>query len=109
MKTTEKTYPFSVAKHAHDIEFYRNRLYNTMCDMESGEIPMDAKRYDRIWDFYHGELEELYDMMFQSRDGRLVYLTGKQIGLAKKIVFWASEQRAASCIANGRLDLLQYC
>ena len=104
-----KTYPFSVAKHAHDIEFYRNRLFNTMCDMESGEIPMDTKRYDRIYDFYHGELEELYEMMFASRDGRLTYLTGKQIGLAKKIVAWASETRAQSCIARGRLDLLKYC
>lgn len=104
-----KTYPFSVQKHAHDIEFYRNRLFNTMCDMESGEIPMDTKRYDRIYDFYHGPLEELYEMMFTSRDGKTVQLTGKQIGLAKKIVVWASETRARSCIERGRLDLLQYC
>lgn len=105
----EKTYPFSVAKHAHDIEFYRNRLYNTMCDMESGEIPMDGKRYDRIYDFYHGELEELYEMMFNSRDGRVAYLTGKQIGLAKKIVHWASESRANSLIKTGKTRYLQYC
>lgn len=81
---SEKTYPFSVRKHAHDIEFYRNRLFNTMHDMEMGEIPMDTKRYDRIYD-------------------------GKQIGLAKKIVIWASETRAQSCIERGRLDLLKYC
>ena len=104
-----KKYPFSIQKHAHDIEFYRNRLYNTMCDMESGEIPMDAERFDRIYDFYHNELEELYCAMFDSRDGRIVYLTGKQIGLAKRIVFWASEQRAKSCIESGKLDYLKYC
>lgn len=104
-----KTYYFSVRKHAHDIEFYRNRLFNTMCDMESGEIPMDSARYDRIYDFYYGELEDLYHMMFTSRDGITVQLTGRQIALAKKIVVWASEQRAASCIAAGRYDLLQYC
>lgn len=105
----EKTYPFSVRKHAHDIEFYRNRLFNTMHDMEMGEIPMDTKRYDRIYEMYYGDLEELYSMMFASRDGITVQLTGKQIGLAKKIVIWASETRAQSCIERGRLDLLKYC
>ena len=104
-----KTYYFSVRKHAHDIEFYRNRLFNTMCDMENGTIPMDTKRYDRIYDFYHGELEELYEMMFASRDGITVQLTGKQIALAKRIVFWASEQRAGSLIRAGKTEYLQYC
>lgn len=105
----EKMYPFSVAKHAHDIEFYYNRLYNTMRDMESGEIPWDAKRYDSICDMYYGELKELYEMMFNSRDGRIVYLTGKQIGLAKKIVEWASNTRYETQIANGKYRNLQYC
>ena len=106
----EKMYPFSTRKHAHDIEFYRNHLYNTMCDMESGEIPMDTERYDRIYDLYYGELEELYDAVcYNSRDGIVSYLTGKQIALAKQIVMWASEERASSCIKAGRLDLLQYC
>ena len=104
-----KKYPFSVRKHAHSIEFYRNHLYNVMRDMESGEIPMDGKRYDRICDFYDGELSELYDMMFQSRDGYVVYLTGKQLGLAKEIVAWASERRANSLIKAGKMQYLQYC
>lgn len=105
----EKKYPFSTAKHAHDIEFYRNRLFNTMYAMESGEIPMDAKRYDRIHDMYYGELEELYNAVcYNTRDGRISYLTGKQIGLAKKIVFWASEQRANSLIEAGKTQYLQY-
>ena len=105
-----KTYPFSCAKHAHDIEFYRNWLFNIMCDMESGEIPMDTKRYDRIYDFYHGQLEDLYNAVcYNTRDGRVSYLTGPQISLAKKIVVWASETRAQSCIERGRLDLLKYC
>lgn len=107
---TQKLYPFSTRKHAHDIEFYRNRLYNTMCAMERGDMPMDGERYDRIYDFYNGELEELYDAVcFNTRDGIVSYLTGKQIALAKQIVLWASETRAQSCIESGRLDLLQYC
>lgn len=102
-----KTYYFSCTKHAHDIEFYRNRLKNIMYAMESGEMPMDAERYDRIHDFYYGPLEDLSDAIYGS--GPVAKLTGKQIGLAKKIVVWASEERANTCIKNGRSDLLQYC
>lgn len=108
MATTEKRYPFSTAKHAHDIEFYANRLFNTMCDMESGEIPSDIARYNRIHDMYYGELMELRNTMCGAC-GRVIYLTGKQIALAKKIVAWASNERVATCIANGREDLIQYC
>lgn len=105
-----KMYPFSTAKHAHDIEFYRNRIKNIMYDMESGEIPMDKARYDKLYDMYYGPLEELYDAVcYNTRDGRISYLTGPQIGLAKRIVLWASETRAQTCIENGRYDLLQYC
>lgn len=103
-----KTYPFSTAKHAHDIEFYACRLQNTMFDMESGEIPMDVNRYNRISDMYYGELNELRQAMCGAC-GRVVYLTGKQLALAKKIVAWASNTRAETCIANGRPDLVQYC
>ena len=88
-----KLYPFSVRKHAHDIELYHNRLYNTICDMQSGEIPMDAARYDKIHNMFYGPLMELYEAMFNSRDGVVVYLTGPQISLAKKVVFWAATYR----------------
>lgn len=110
MTTTNKLYPFSIQKHAHDIEFYRNRLFNIMHDMESGEIPMDTKRYNRIMDMYEGALEELYDAVrFSTRDGHIAWLTGAQISLAKRIVFWASNERATACEAAGRTDLIQYC
>ena len=56
---TEKRYPFSAAKHAHDIELYHNRLWNTARDMESGEIPMDKARYERITAMLDGDLREL--------------------------------------------------
>ena len=104
----EKTYPFSLPKHAHDIEFYRNRLSCIMYDMESGEIPMDKARYDRIYDMYYGPLEDLMNAIYGSRSP-IAQLTGPQIGLAKEIVAWASETRAASCIKRGRFDLLKYC
>lgn len=105
-----KLYHFSLVKHAHDIEFYHNRLFNTMSDMESGEIPYDKERYDRIYDMYYGELRELQYAMMNSRDGgRTCLLTGKQYGLAQKIVVWATETRVAKCIEQGRYRDIQYC
>ena len=80
-----------------------------MSGMESGEIPMDAAQYDRLADFLERELLPLYTAMFDSRDGRVVYLTGPQIGLAKKIAAWASERRAASLIQAGKTEYLKYC
>ena len=108
MTTKEKRYPFSAEKHAHDIEFYYNRISNIMYDMESGEIPMDMERYNKLNDMKYGPLQELMNELYGAC-GRVVYLTGKQIGLAKKIVIWASNTRANTCIEKGRYDLLKYC
>lgn len=104
-----KKYPFSVQKHAHSIEFFYNHIKNTLNDVESGEIMMDAVRYNKLYDFLHQQVLPLYEEMFNSRDGRIVYLTGAQIGLAKKIVIWASDKRAASLIASGKTEYLKYC
>ena len=104
-----KLYPFSVQKHAHSIEFYYIHVKNTLYDMESGETAMDIPRYDRLSDFLEEELTPLYNAMFDSRDGRVVYLTGRQIGLAREIVSWASERRAGSLVHAGKTEYLQYC
>ena len=103
-----RTYPFSM-KNAHSIEYYHNHLYNVMRDMESGEIPMDNERYAAICDMYEGELASLMDAIYSSRSPYVVYLTGAQIGLAKRIVFWASERRAEHIRESGKLEYLQYC
>lgn len=104
-----KTYPFSVRKHAHDIEYYHNHLFNTIHDMEVGTIPMDKERYDRMSDMYYGPLMELYEKVLTEGNGYTVQLTGAEIGLAKKIVAWASESRAAHLIEAGKREHLQYC
>ena len=93
MTATTKLYPFSIQKHAHDIEFYDNRLFNTMREMESGEIPMDEVRYNKISAMYDGPLADLRDVIYGFNDGKVVFLTGAQIGLAKKIVDWARSER----------------
>jgi hypothetical protein len=110
-----KTYPFSTAKHAHDIEFFRNRLLNRMGDMECG---FDSEGNDVAWDkdAYEAMEKVLYSPVFESINrkmygacGRPIWLTGKEIGMAKEIVAWASNTRAATCVKNGRYDLLKYC
>lgn len=97
-----KLYPFSVQKHAHDVEFRRNRVQNQIHDLVVGEST----------ESYKGELDELEALetgltdlllaVLDSRDGRVAYLTGKQIGLAKETVLWAGESRASTMIASGR-------
>lgn len=92
---SQKLYPFSVQKHAHDVEFRRNRVYNIMSDMENGGIPMDAAKYDRL-DKLHDDLTFLLLAVMNSGDGRIAYLTGPQIGLAKETVIWAAEARSGA-------------
>lgn len=88
-----KLYPFSTVKHAHDIEFRRNRAKNEICDVLSGEIKMSNEEFEKLC-----ELEEaltgLLEAVLNSRDGRVCYLTGEQLGLAKECVLWAGNRRA---------------
>jgi len=91
-----KLYPFSAQKHAHDIEFMRNRTRNIMSDMESGEITMDGAKYDYLETRFDALTDLLEAIIGTCRDGRIAYLTGKQIGLAKEAVVWATEQRATT-------------
>lgn len=104
----EKKYPFSVQKHAHDIEFRKNRVWLILREMESGDIPWDERQYDMLQDHME-ELEALLDAVLFGGDGRIVYLTGKQIGLAKDCIAWASGVRANSLIEAGKTEWLKYC
>ena len=105
---TIKRYPFSVRKHAHDIQLFRNWAYNTMYDMRDGEIPWDNNFADWYESNYDGKLSDLYELMFSSGDGNIVYLTGEQIGLAKEIVAWAYNKRADSLVKSGKTRYLCY-
>ena len=104
-----KTYPFSTAKHAHDIEFYWNRIHNELDEMCCGDAPMDKEKFNKLNDACDNPVLASLMSKIASCCGRPVWLTGPEIGLAKEIVVWASETRAATCVANGRYDLLKYC
>lgn len=84
MTNKEKVYPFNIENHAHDINFLRNRLYNIMCDKESNGIDSSYETS------YRDKLSEILDA---PRKGDIVFLTGKQLKLAREAVGWAASQR----------------
>ena len=90
-----KTYPFSADKHAHDIEFVKNRAYNTLHSMEIGEIPMDKELYKKLEERYDVMSNLLDQILNSSPDGKMAYLTGPQIGIAKEAVASAAAMRGS--------------
>lgn len=87
-----KLYPFSVQKHAHDIEYRRNAVFCELHDMEVEEFLMNGTTYDRLYNLL-GELTELLQAIKCNSNGRVAYLTGKQYRLAKDCIVWAAERR----------------
>lgn len=102
-----KLYPFSVQKHAHDIEFARNRTRNLMSEIELEERKATSEEYNAICDRYEA-LTSLLLAVLDNRDGRTAYLTGPQIALAKECILWASNTRAERLIAADKIGYLQY-
>lgn len=88
----EKRYPFSIQKHAHDIEFRRNFVFNRMTDADEGVI--DKQLFNSLYQTHQRLTALLLAVMNSSRDGRIAWLTGPQIGLAKETVAWANNCRA---------------
>lgn len=84
-----KTYPWNATKHAHDIEYRHTRCFNEMRGMEVGEIPWDDRTYDEL-SRLHDALDDLLDVCM---GGGIVWLTGKQFGLARECELWATTQR----------------
>lgn len=56
----------------------------------------------------YDDLTDLLEAVLNSRDGRVAYLTGKQIGFAKECVAWAQVRGASSLISAGKTEYLQY-
>lgn len=102
-----KLYPFSMAKHAHDVEYRRNRVKNELCDYFDGELKLSDKDFNKLCELEQN-LTELLQAMLNSSNGRVCYLTGKQIGLAKECVEWARNSRASALMTSGKTQYLQY-
>ena len=88
-----KLYPFSAHKHAHDIEFRKNRIANEVHDMEIGLTEWNDVWYERAQELLDNLRDLLSAVLGSCRDGRIAYITGPQIALAKETVLWAAEQR----------------
>ena len=89
-----KKYPFSCAKHAHDVEFARNFTMNLCSDMEAGVVSFAPAEYDALC-ARRTQLTQLLSAMLGSSDGRVCWLSGPMLQLAKECVLWAGETRAA--------------
>lgn len=87
MKNTVKRYPFNLRKHMHDIEFRRNRAWNELHDIDD-----DTSDKAYALEALINKLNEFY--YFIPDDRGIVWLEGKQIGLAKESVIWAENARA---------------
>lgn len=77
-----KLYPFSAQKHAHDIDFRRNRAYNEFADGNYTN-PKLARLIE--------QLDEIRCLMVGCQ--KVVWLTGAQYALALESVGWAAAQR----------------
>ncbi len=88
---TQKLYPFNAERNAHDIAFRRNRAMNEMSDKEANGTLTDKERreYERFIEESGNILEKC---VFRDYRG-IVWLTGKEIGMAKECMAWASVMR----------------
>lgn len=85
MKET-KRYPFSMAKHEHDIFFRYNRAQNELHEkrMNGTLTDEEADRYETLINGLSAILEQC---------GPVAWLTGKEYGLAQETVCWAATMR----------------
>lgn len=82
----KKLYPFSMSKHAHDLELARNILYLNYIDVEGVSPKMEEWAIDRR--------ERLTQILLKS-NGQVAWLTGEEYGFAQKVVAWATSYRVA--------------
>ena len=99
----KKMYPFSTIKNQHNFELINNICFNTMHDMQSGEIPWDDAEYDRL-EGMKKKAEEFFCLPLP-----IAWLTWDDWKEAKELSEMAILHRQDACIANGRPDLVTYC
>lgn len=104
-KKEPKMYYFSFNKHGHDLEFRRNRLKNTIDDMLASGIVTDWGKVEEMED----EIEKINEIFTYWDGNPASKLPADLYQIANNAAIWASETRVATCIENGRTDLIQYC
>ena len=99
----KKLYPFSTEKNQHNFMLVANICYNTMYDMQTGEIPFDKEEYFRLDD-----LKEKADKYF-CYQLPVAWVTWDDLKEMKEISAMAVNHRMNACEKAGRYDLLKYC
>ena len=90
-----KKYPFSLVKHAHDIEYRYNRLKNIECDYFDGGIQLTEDEYNRLQEELELVTKAYHTILTTHSDGKIVWVDGETYGILKKCVMWATEERNA--------------
>jgi len=85
-----KRYPFSLRKHAHDLEYRRNKAKNEMYDKDANGTLTESERdaYENLID----DLARIISLYFPDSRG-VVWLSGKEWALAHESVLWAESMR----------------
>lgn len=83
----KKLYPFSMSKHAHDLELARDLLFNHYIHGDNVSDKM------RLW--AEDRREKLGNILLKS-NGYVAWLTGEEYGLANKAMGWAICFRVAA-------------
>ncbi len=99
----KKLYPFNTYKNQHNFKLIRNVCFNTMDDMDIGEIPYDEKEYDRL-DEMKTKADEFFGLPLP-----VAWLPWEEWKEAKELSELAILHRQDACIRNGRPDLVAYC
>lgn len=93
-----KLYPFSMVKHGHDLELARNALYNRY-------ICNDAVS-EKLRSWAEEQREKLAVITLKGH-GHIAWLTGEELGLAKRAVGWATTLRISANDELARARLLK--
>lgn len=99
----KKLYPFSTMKNQHNFDLIHSICFNTMSDMEDGEIKWDDAEYERL-EKMRQRAEEFFTLPLP-----VAWLTWEDYKDAKELAETAIIHRQEACIRNGRPDLVTYC
>lgn len=99
----KKLYPFSTINNQHNFDLIHSICFNTMHDMESGDIEWNDAEYERLMDMRQ-KAEEFFTLPLP-----VAWLTWEDYKDAKELAETAIMHRQDACIRNGRPDLVTYC
>lgn len=99
----KKLYPFNTYANQHNFELINNICFNTMYDMDSGEIEYNAEEYNRL-EKARKRAEEFFCLPLP-----VAWISWEDWKDAKELSDMAIIHRQECCIANGRYDLVAYC